>query len=108
MLDLDPIKARLAAATPGRWIWSRVEVWGRVAKIHDIHILPNLASLSSTQQDEADADLIAHAPADLAALVDEVERLRAENTLLIVEAENLRSAIFRACEDLSAVADACA
>ena len=77
MLDLDPIKARLAAATPGPWRWSRVESWGHVAKLHDIHFLPNLASLSSTQQDQADADLIAHAPSDLAALVAEVERLRA-------------------------------
>jgi hypothetical protein len=48
MLDLDPIKARLAAATPGPWVYSC-----------------------------NDAYLIANAPTDLAALVAEVERLRA-------------------------------
>lgn len=53
MLDLQPIKSRLAAATPGPWRFTKIR-----------------------PQPNPDADLIANAPQDLAALVAEVERLR--------------------------------
>lgn len=101
MLDLQPIKARLAAATPGPWteeagLWKAF--WGlrRRAYWHN----------DPLGRDE-DADLIVNAPTDLAALVAEVERLRkslAETQLLAdsygewshkmeAEADRLRAAI---------------
>jgi hypothetical protein len=64
--DLEAIKERLAAATPGPWTqWATHYVCDKREKIAG----PMLAR---------DADLIAHAPEDLAALVEEVERLRAD------------------------------
>ena len=73
MLNLEPIKARLAAATPGIWYF-------------DVHGLPpsergGVRVLDSWlfwehEADDSDTQLIANAPADLAALVAEVERLR--------------------------------
>lgn len=59
--DLGAIRARLAAASVK---------WGHVRA-------PVGARNASAAQRAADADLIAHAPADLAALCDEVESLRA-------------------------------
>ena len=85
-LDLDPIRARLAAATPGPW---ENDGGGEVGQ-HWSSPQP-LASIVSTEvscmaycyggsaagviRDE-DADFIAHAPTDIAALLAEVERLR--------------------------------
>lgn len=101
MLDLQPIKDRLAAASPWPWHWSRAKPWAYVARLHDIYIFGDLAAPSSTQQDEADADLIANAPSDLTALVAEVERLENEAAVmqqvtlagLAAEVERLRGAI---------------
>lgn len=75
-LDLDAIEARLDAATPGPWgvlLAERIDgtsVWriGSNATGEDV------AAVRSGQP--ADADLIAHAPTDLAALVAEVKHLR--------------------------------
>ncbi|MCT1459888.1 hypothetical protein M3G03_10130 [Aestuariimicrobium sp. p3-SID1156] len=85
-LDLTPIKARLNAATPGPW---ENDGGGEVGQ-HWSSPKP-LASIVSTEvscmaycyggsaagviRDE-DADFIAHAPTDIAALVAEVERLQ--------------------------------
>ena len=73
-VDLDAIEARIAAATPGPWssasgntatepIRLRFNSGGRLEVVYE----PTW---------EADAELIAHAPTDLAALVAENERLR--------------------------------
>lgn len=84
--DLDPIRARLAAATPGPWhSWDR----GIGYEVHKGRAADCLSEYgvgmeSCTELNDgfrgtfrmADADLIANAPADLAALVAEVERLR--------------------------------
>lgn len=81
MLDLQPIKDRLAAATPDHWRWDLTitgldangdEEWLIISQ--DEHA-PD-AALVGTARTKEDADLITHAPADLAALVAEVERLR--------------------------------
>jgi hypothetical protein len=84
--DIAAIRARLAAATPGPW---RVHSRGDVALI-DPRQWPAWAVADDPDGGEddferlvaeataADADLIAHAPTDLAALLDEVERLRAQ------------------------------
>lgn len=77
MLDLDAIKARLAAATPGPWTVSpNVQPRGvaAVAEVNTVLILSSGPLYGSPMQD---ASLIAHAPTDLRALVAEVERLRA-------------------------------
>lgn len=77
MLDLQPIKARLAAATPGPWTASpNVQPRGvaAVAEVNTVLVLSSGPLYGSPAQD---ADLIANAPTDLAALVAEVERLRA-------------------------------
>lgn len=76
MLDLQPIKDRLKAATPGPWRASHNSKplnAAAVAEVNTTFILPDTPMLSSPHKD---ADLIAHAPSDLAALVAEVERLR--------------------------------
>ena len=70
MLDLRPIKYRLATATPGPWsvdvtYFQPKSIWARVGKL-----------FSAGDATFGDCDLVAHAPTDLAALVVEVERLR--------------------------------
>lgn len=68
---LKEIRARLDAATPGPW---DVDEWTTTADV--------FASGAKSEPTVAhrvrmsDADFIAHAPADIAWLLDEVERLR--------------------------------
>lgn len=82
MIDLDAIKARLAAATSAeQW---RADVWTSYDDASHCAVGPEHESDDRDEDDPEsahaaamrDADLIAHAPADLAALVAEVERLR--------------------------------
>ena len=88
--DLAAIRARLAAATPGPWVAETSEVtmddrslW-RMRRDTQPQVPLHLSSVMSS----ANADLIASAPADLAALCDEVEALTAR-------AERAESAIQR-------------
>lgn len=88
-IDLDAIRERLEAATPGPWTTGGIfdprgpnpkqSVWGPTA--------PGMQSgvLVVDRAPKADATLIAHAPADIAALLAEVERLRALAGRLLVE-----------------------
>lgn len=77
-LDLEPIKARLAAATPGPWesdIYPGSENWVYVGGVRG----PG-PSLELGADSSGDAEFITNAPTDIAALVAEVERLRAPAT----------------------------
>lgn len=81
-LDTAAIEARLAAATPGPWTL-RYDGW----TIRDSRGNRQIAHTygrdgSLVEQQVNDADLIAHAPTDIRALLDEVERLRAALTRL--------------------------
>ena len=85
-LDLDAIKARLAAATPGPWaIWHDLDHQG-FTTVGDADSYAEILANGECEESnptahvyvEEDANLIAHAPADLAALVAEVERLEQE------------------------------
>jgi hypothetical protein len=69
--DLDAIRARLAAATPGPWHWAHHGTW-------EVEAPPNqlVADCGTVGRAKADAALIAHAPADLAALLAEVDDLQ--------------------------------
>ena len=83
-LDLEPIKERLAAATPGPWDFHVLpqSVGITVATIHSeqgpretcwtADLPPEIGGMGT----EKDAEMIAHAPEDIAALISEVERLR--------------------------------
>lgn len=75
MLDLQPIKARLAAATPGPWECSREhpDLAGDHIVLEPMFDVRRIASVSKW----VNTLLITHAPSDLAALVAEVERLQA-------------------------------
>ena len=78
MLDLEPIKARLARATPGQWIYRNTQesdLNRPICEIEYVSVVPideNVAVLPYGQ----DLDLIVNAPRDLAALIAEVEQLR--------------------------------
>lgn len=88
-LDLEPIKARLAAATPGPWepniyserppiVVAMTSHLPMVGRNGFREVICEHQSIHYDSQVEANARLIANAPTDLAALVAEVERLRAE------------------------------
>jgi hypothetical protein len=68
MLDLEAIKARLEATRPGTWRLEHNHAWFRVVLGKDAQ---------GTGAQGAHLELLAHAAEDLAALVAEVERLRA-------------------------------
>jgi len=75
---LQEIRARLDAATPGPWIIYEDEETGQLDPWDDEGMHPILDSQSN-------ADLIAHAPADIAWLLDEVERSRRTVRRLSIE-----------------------
>ena len=75
-LDLDPIKAREAAATPGPW--KVVDPGYRVAVDDGTGFLVANTFMAPSSRDLPDARFIAHARTDVPALLAEVERLRAE------------------------------
>ena len=89
-LDLDAIKTRLDAATPGPWA-QHPEVPRSIVSAGKPDF--SLLALDAPPEDgpyavvdsEGDADLIAHAPTDIAALVAEIERLRATMTQIAEE-----------------------
>lgn len=83
-LDLDPIRARLAAATPGPWFRRQI---GTLAPEVASHHTTTWYGSPCTEavvihgfhnDNDLDLDLIANAPSDMAALIAEVERLRTE------------------------------
>ena len=79
MLNLEPIKARLKAATPGQWIYRNTcEIWDPerpICEIEGTSVVPLDDDVKVLPYGQ-DLDLIVNAPRDLAALVEEVERLR--------------------------------
>jgi len=82
MIDLEPIKARLAnVATPPPWKAYGPDALGRTFVNREGATLDHAAIIADTgggNRAARDADLIAHAPTDLAALIAEVERLRGQ------------------------------
>lgn len=72
-LDLDAIKARADAATPGPWT-----AGGAFTHPWEVHIAAHLpfVELAHTTQGGADAAFVAHTREDVPTLVAELERLR--------------------------------
>jgi hypothetical protein len=78
-LDLEPIKARLSAATPGPWkrYYAGIDLDGE--EMWYVGHNGGTVTIDGVAGDipyTPDAEFIAHAPSDIAALVAEVERLR--------------------------------
>lgn len=79
--EIAEIQDRLAAATPGPWCVTGdyVASYGRE---YEIASFGETSVWTARCQRAQEADLIANAPADIAALLTEVKRLRAENAAL--------------------------
>ena len=91
-MDLEPIKERLAEATPGPWESQGFDNYpgdegtpiigtsgiGLVAYAlrHNVNSSNNRVDWYDEEQCDKDAEFIAHAPEDIASLIAEVERLR--------------------------------
>lgn len=93
------IEARLQAATPGEWHTSPSDAMC-AAGVHDKtgDMIVTVGHYSdqgqaNRPQEDADADLIAHAPADLRALLDTLAAVEAERDLLRAVAEPIASGI---------------
>ena len=119
-LNLDEIEKRYEKATPGEWGWSQQACY---------HTSPGIAIYSGTlsgkksiriasirqqantvlpkEQREANADFIAHARADIPALVAEVKRLREERGMPMANVEKLiREAIADGREEAARLCEA--
>lgn len=86
---VDAIRARLAAASNGHWFTKArdtglTEILCRASTSTAYRIA---TVLRRGRRQREDADLIAHAPADLAWLLAETDRLRAERNLLLKHAD---------------------
>ena len=90
-LDLEPIKERLAAATPGPWK-AKEDSWDGYSVVIDDNGpgVSIIAEQIGQGEDggRGDAEFIANAPEDIAALVAEVERLRATIHVLTSERDS--------------------
>jgi len=97
-LYLDAIKARLAAATPGPWVLqgaqSDYDISGEGERVNGWTVGPRVLEIDLRDPRHlklADAELIANAPSDLKALLEEVERLRGEVDGCVTAIESLRA-----------------
>jgi hypothetical protein len=90
-VDTKPILARAEAATPGPWIPGLDEgvVFKRISDRHYATIISPGDAPDDHQPRSSDVEFIAHAREDVPALVAEVERLQAENSLLKAIVEDL-------------------
>lgn len=84
-LDLDAIRQRADAATPGVWIHRKIK-WGK-SPIHVVVDGPQSIAYAESEgadaavferANSANSEFIAHARHDVPALLDEVERLKSE------------------------------
>ena len=83
MLDLEPIKARAARATPGPWRAQEDHVLYPLADgTYAALLWSDLDASKTWPQGDHDADFVAEAREDIPLLLVEVERLRAENAAL--------------------------
>lgn len=83
-LDLDAIKARLAAACPGPWVGGvlRRSIDGNCYMlVREADPRTIAATLLPQYGDDATANMLLHAWGDVDALVAEVERFRAQRVL---------------------------
>jgi hypothetical protein len=81
-INLDAIKDRLAAATPGPWFGHADDlIGGWCVRTVDTPPSEGPGEVASFIREE-DADLIANAPTDLAALIAEVDWLRPQVSFL--------------------------
>lgn len=84
---LAEIEARIAAATPGSWEWVKSTYEGASQVLGGDR--PVLRTASGASPFSGDAELIAHAPADLAALVAVVKAVKAVADRIEPHADNL-------------------
>ena len=77
MTDLDAIRARLVTITPGAWGWEIVSAWGKNFAALEI---ADAVYIRVPYYENAvnDAQFIAHAPEDIAALLARIEALERE------------------------------
>lgn len=80
MIDLKPIKDRVARATPGKWeLWTGCS-WRRFGIIGGIRPFIEPVVSSDGHPDmiikEGDSEFIAHSKSDIFSLISEVEKLR--------------------------------
>lgn len=83
---LQEIRARLDAATPGPW---HVHPVGSI----EVRRLDYSGFVVARANHDDDADLIAHAPADLAWLLAEIDALRERVAVLRVEVTDLEDIV---------------
>jgi hypothetical protein len=87
--QIDAIKARRAAVTPGEWEIAKAgeyrngkpvtTEWFVRREDDDVSIAADILDPETSQPSYANTAFIAHAPADIDALLNEVERLADEN-----------------------------
>lgn len=101
---LDEIRARLAAATPGPWRVAHHGTWEVEAPPHQV-----VADCGTVDRAEADATLMAHAPDDLAYLLDRLDTLAgllADQQRAFVEATRVQQERVAAAEKRAEEAEA--
>jgi hypothetical protein len=74
MLDIAPIERRLAVATGGTW--TRHDANVHLENVAAPLFVGRDSSAGTRRQADADAEFVAHAHGDVAALLAEVRRLR--------------------------------
>ncbi len=100
-MDLDPIRDRLEAATDGPWAWCN-DSYGSVlrsAGLSPVCIYDTRQGLSQ-RPIVPDCDLIAHSPTDIAALLEELERVQGFYEQASTDAAKYQTAYTRTANEL--------
>ena len=86
-MNIDEIRARAEAATPGPWMWEEVKY-----PDEPVHLrFGNCDFVLGRAEFYRDADFIAHAREDIPYLLDALEQLQAENISLRAERHNVKT-----------------
>lgn len=98
MTRLDEIVARLQAATPGPWVVDRVSGFNSLIRVaegrpNEYEIIVGSQGMAGYGHDVHNAALIAHAPADLAYLLEHARQADAALAAAQAEAARLRAAL---------------
>jgi uncharacterized coiled-coil DUF342 family protein len=75
--DIAAIRARCDVATPGEWFYKHIEILSDIGMEHII-VCENEKEQVCIVKNKNDALFISHARQDIPALLDEIDRLRAE------------------------------
>ena len=105
-IDLEAIRARAEAATPGPWAYVDNGFDGYIMSASEYLIVGGEPAEGRIEPDDPNADFIAHSREDIPALLAEVERQTAEIAAVTAERDAAENAVAKMAEYIVTLGEA--